>query len=509
MQAHGIGFWLTKRKRLTPNKEALVDGHRRITYGELNSRVNRLSHGLQALGLNHGDRCAILAYNCLEYVELIFASAKLGILLVPLNWRLSPVELAFNLTDSGAETLFFDDEFAETVTILRGKTPIKRQIVLGDKATPGVEFYDALQASETDHEPEADRTVDLDTPHIIMYTAGTTGRPKGAVLGQGAGFYNALNLQVDMNFTPNDRNLSVLPMFHIGGIGLFTLPVLYTGGTVVIQRAFDPAITLKLLETEHITLFFGVAAIFLFLIQHPDFKPEAFLSTRVVMSGGAPLPVSLVKQYHEAGIVLQQGFGMSEAAPSVSTLSKDLALEKAGSIGRTLFHLEADIVDNHMNPMPMGEVGELIIRGPNLMQGYWNRPEATAEAFAGGWFHTGDLARMDPDGDLYIVDRKKDMFISGGENVYPAEVENAIFELPQVAETAVIGLKDEKWGEIGCAVVSLKPTETLSEQEIINFLKERLARYKVPKSVVFLDQLPRNAAGKVLKNNLREQYSKK
>ena len=507
MQAHGIGFWLTKRKRLTPDKEALVDDHRRITYGELNSRVNRLSRGLQALSLKHGDRCAILAYNCMEYVELIFASAKLGIILVPLNWRLSPVELAYNLTDSGAETLFFDNEFAETVTSLMGKSPIKRQIVLGGKAAPGVESYDALQTSETDHEPEADRTVDLDTPHIIMYTAGTTGRPKGAVLGQGASFYNALNLQADMNFTPKDRNLSVLPMFHIGGIGLFTLPMLYTGGTVVIQRAFDPAITLKLLETEHITLFFGVAAIFLFLIQHPDFKPEVFLNTRVVMSGGAPLPVSLVKRYHEAGIVLQQGFGMSEAAPSISTLSKDLALKKAGSIGRALFHVEADIVDTHMNPVPLGEVGELIIRGPNLMQGYWSRPEATAEVFAGGWFHTGDLARMDSDGDLYIVDRKKDMFISGGENIYPAEVENAIFELPQVAETAVIGLKDERWGEIGCAVVSLKPAETLSEQEIINFLKERLARYKVPKSVVFLDQLPRNAAGKVPKNKLREQYS--
>jgi fatty-acyl-CoA synthase len=503
----GIGFWLTKRAFLGGDKEALVDGERRLSYRELNRRVNRLARSLQVLGLTHGDRCAILAYNCLEYVEVIFAAAKLGLILVPLNWRLSPAELAFNLSDSGTDTLFFDSEFAEVVEQLKEQTSIKQMIVLGNKATPKADAYEDLLARQSDDEPKTDQPVGLDTAHIIMYTAGTTGRPKGAILSQGAGFWNATNLTLDMNFTQNDRNLSVLPMFHIGGIGLFTLPVLYTGGTVVIQRIFDPQETLKLLRSENITLFFGVAAIFLFLIQHPDFNAKAFENVRVVMSGGAPLPVSLVQQYHDAGIVLQQGFGMSEAAPSISTLGKDLALKKAGSIGRALFHVETRVVDDNLNDMPVGEVGELIIRGPNLMQGYWNRPEATNEAFAGGWFHTGDFAWMDEDGDLYIVDRKKDMFISGGENVYPAEVENAIFELPQVAETAVIGIKDEKWGEVGLAVVCLKPGEQLSEEDIITFLKERLAKYKVPKRVVFMEQLPRNAAGKVLKKNLREKYS--
>jgi fatty-acyl-CoA synthase len=224
------------------------------------------------------------------------------------------------------------------------------------------------------------------------------------------------------------------------------------------------------------------------------------------MSGGAPLPVSLVRQYHEARIVLQQGFGMSEAAPSISTLPKDLALKKAGSIGRALFHVEARVVDEKMKNVPPNGVGELVIRGPNVMKEYWNRPDATKEAFSGGWFHSGDMARMDEEGDLYIVDRKKDMFISGGENVYPAEVENAIFELPQVAEAAVVGVRDERWGEAGRAIVALKPGTTLSETEVLDFLKGRLAKYKVPKSVVFVDQLPRNAAGKVLKNILREKY---
>ncbi len=503
----GIGFWLTKRAFLRGDKEALMDGERRLTYRELNIRVNRLARSLQSLDLAHGDRCAILAYNCLEYVEVIFATAKLGLTLVPLNWRLSPPELAFNLSDSGADTLFFDAEFAEVVAQLQKQTAIKRTIVLGSAASLESNAYEDLLARQSEDEPIADQPVGLDTAHIIMYTAGTTGRPKGAVLSQGASFWNAINLTLDMNFTPDDRNLSVLPMFHIGGIGLFTLPVLYMGGTVVIQRTFEPAETLRLLKEENITLFFGVAAVFLFLIQHSDFSAEAFANVRVVMSGGAPLPESLVRQYHEAGIVLQQGFGMSEAAPSIATLSKNLALKKAGSIGRALFHVEARVVDTDMNDVPAGVEGELVIRGPNLMQGYWNRPEATDEAFEGGWFHTGDIARMDPDGDLYIVDRKKDMFISGGENVYPAEVENAIFELPQVAETAVIGLKDQKWGEVGLAVVALKPGEQLNAEGVIEFLKERLAKYKVPKQVIFVDQLPRNAAGKVLKNILREEYS--
>jgi fatty-acyl-CoA synthase len=341
-----------------------------------------------------------------------------------------------------------------------------------------------------------------------MYTAGTTGRPKGAVLSQGASFFNAINLTVDMNFSAADRNLSVLPMFHIGGIGLFTLPMLYVGGTVVIQKVFDPAVTLQLLRQEKITLFFGVAAIFLFLIQHADFDRAAFENARVVMSGGAPLPVNLVHQYLAAGIVLQQGFGMSEAAPSIATLARELAVEKAGAIGRPLLHVEARIVDDAMRELGPGEVGELVIRGPNLMQGYWNRPEATEEAFAGGWFHTGDLARRDADGDFFIVDRKKDMIISGGENIYPAEVENAIYEMPQVAEAAVIGIPDSTWGEVGCAVVVLKPEKELTAEAVAAFLKERLARYKVPRRVVFMEQLPRNAAGKVLKNALRQTYSK-
>ncbi len=503
----GIGSWLTKREVLTPDKEALVDGRRRLSYIQLNRRVNRLARVLQDFGLKNGDRLSVLSYNCLEFVEVIMAAAKLGLILVPLNWRLTPAELAFILNDSQTETILFDPELAGLTKDVMEKVPIKQSVVFGSEEMPDSRAYDLLLAAQSEEEPELDVAPDLDTPHIIMYTAGTTGQPKGAVLSQGASFWNAVNLTLAMDFTSKDRDLAVLPMFHIGGIGLFTLPMLYIGGAVIIQPTFEPGETLKLLRDENVSLFFGVAAIFLFLIQHPDFKPQAFENVRMVMSGGAPLPVSLVEQYHKTGIVLQQGFGMSEAGPGIATLSKELALKKAGSIGKALFHLEARVVNDAMMDVPPGDVGELVMRGPNVMQGYWNRPEATEEAFSGGWFHTGDLARMDGDGDLYIVERKKDMFISGGENVYPAEVENAIYELEQIAEAAVIGVKDEKWGEVGLAVAVLKPGETLTGEEILTFLKGRLAKYKTPKSVVFLDQLPRNAAGKVLKSILREEHS--
>ncbi len=504
----GIGSWLTKRAVLTPDKEAVVDGERRFTYRELNGRVNRLSKVLQGLGLRGGDRLSILSVNCVEYVETIMAAAKLGVMLVPLNWRLTSTELAFILKDSGAKGLLFHPDLTDAAKSLKAESGIQETLVFGAEEMDGASACDPLLDAQTDSEPNPDTPPDLDTPHIIMYTAGTTGQPKGAVLTQGASFWNAVNLTVAMGFSADDRNLAVLPMFHIGGIGLFTLPMLYMGGTVIIQQTFEPAQTLELLETEGITLFFGVAAIFLFLIQHPGFKRSAFEKVRVVMSGGAPLPVSLVQQYFDQGITLQQGFGMSEAAPSIATLEKKLALQKAGSIGKALMHVQARVVDDGMKDVPTDQVGELVIQGPNLLKEYWNRPEATAEAFAGGWFHTGDLARMDRDGDLYIVERKKDMFISGGENVYPAEVEDAIYQLPQISEAAVIGIKDEKWGEVGRAVVVLKEGENLSQEQVINHLKGRLAKYKIPKGVVFRDALPRNAAGKVLKNVLRKTYDR-
>ena len=279
MQAPGIGSWLVKRKLLTPEKEAVVDGERRLSYSELNQRVNRLANALLGLGLGNGDRIAILSYNRLEFVEGIMAAAKLGLVLVPLNWGLTAAELAFILNDSGAETLLLDTGLFKLAEYVRSQTPLKRFIAFGEKDMARARAYEALIADQPESEPEIDSVPDLDSPHIIMYTAGTTGQPKGAILSQGASFWNVLNLNLPMDFTSKDRNLVVLPMFHIGGIGLFTLPMLYDGGTVVIQRTFDPVQTLTLLKQENITLFFGAPAIFLALIQHPDFDAAAFNHT--------------------------------------------------------------------------------------------------------------------------------------------------------------------------------------------------------------------------------------
>jgi fatty-acyl-CoA synthase len=505
MQPEGIGSWLKYREIETPDKEALVIDGKRFNYKQLNQRVNQLSWAMQSQGVKHGDRVAVLAYNGNEFAEIIMALAKLGAILVPLNWRLTPVELAYIVSDSGAKVLFYDASFETTAEELKNKAGIEKLIsVSGMGSVAGSLNYDELIVEKPVTEPQPDAPVGFDTPHIIMYTAGTTGKPKGAILTQGASFWNAVNIVASMNVTNADRNLNVLPMFHIGGIGLFTLPVFYMGGTVILTRTFDPSKALELIKKEKISIFMGVPAIYLFLANQPDFK--CMKDVRVIMSGGAPLPVSLVKLYHEKGLRLCQGFGMSEAGPSITVLDLDMYLKKAGSIGRRLMHLETRVVDEDMNDVPPDAIGELIMRGPNVMIGYWNRPEATEEAFRGGWFHSGDLARREADGSLYIVDRSKDMYISGGENVYPAEVENAIYEIPEIGEAAVIGIPDNKWGEVGKAIVTVKPGKKLTEEQIINFLKGRLAKFKVPASVAFIDLLPRNAMGKVLKNTLREKY---
>lgn len=504
MELAGIGSWLTKRELTTPDKEAVIDGTQRITYKTLNRRVNRLSFGMHSLGLQYGDRVCILSYNRLEFIEIIMACAKTGLILVPLNWRLTPDELLFAINDSGATALFFDPDL--NLLAQKVKNSFKHCICFGTGSPSGIVSYERLLEAQDETEPLFEKQVSLSSAHIIMYTAGTTGKPKGAVLLQTAGFFNALNLNIALDFSENDRNLVTLPMFHIGGIGLFTLPMLYKGGTVVIQKTFDPIVSLSLFEKEKITLFFGVPAMFLSMIQHPEFDPEKFSTSRIVMCGGAPLPVSLVNQYNDRGILLTQGFGMSEAGPSISTLHRENAIKKAGSVGRPVFHMDAKIVDDDLKRLAPGQVGELLIKGPNLFREYWNRPDATRESFTGDWFRTGDLAYMDMDMDLYIVERKKDMFISGGENVYPAEVENILYEIPDIVETAVIGIKDEKWGETGLAVVVLKPDTKISEADILLYLGKKLAKYKIPKKIVFQNQLPRNAAGKVLKKELKKQF---
>ncbi|MCF8033125.1 MAG: long-chain fatty acid--CoA ligase [Desulfarculaceae bacterium] len=500
----GIGQWLTRRAVLCPQREAVVDGSRRLTYAQLNQRTNQLARALQARGLVRGDRVAMLALNCHQWLEAVMATAKLGLVLVPLNWRLAPAELRYQLADSQTRHLIHEPGLSDLAAQVGAGGSLEHQWVLGSEAQGSAEPYEEALAAQSDQEPVLDYTVDLTCPHLIVYTSGTTGKPKGAMLSQANSQWNALNQHVDLEFTRADRELVVLPMFHIGGIGLFTLALLYVGASVVVQRAFDPAQIMRRLVREKITIFFGVPAMFLLMIQSPEFDPAAFEKVRMVFCGGAPLPPALIDQYQELGITLQQGYGMSEASPSTTVLRREDARAKKGSVGRPHFHIELRVAGQDGQELPQGEVGEVLLKGPNIMQGYWNRPEANREVFAGGWFHTGDMGRLDPEGFLYIVDRRKDMYISGGENVYPAEVEHAIFELDQVAEAAVVGVSDPRWGETGKAFVVPKPGARLEPDQVTKHLAGRLARFKQPREVVLVQALPRTASGKVIKSRLRD-----
>jgi fatty-acyl-CoA synthase len=550
----GIGNWLVARERLSGSKVALVEGEHRLTYRELNRRVNRLSHVLtRGLGVGRGDRVAILALNCIPYMELFFAAAKAGAVLVPLNVRLTPPEWAYQLANSGALALFAGPELLDSALQLtdagspawagtegsRLRHFVRLERAPAASGAPGTpphgagtppdgagtppdgagtpphgagtpppwRDYEELLAAASDENPSA--ATSLEDRHVIMYTSGTTGRPKGAVLTQGNHFWNALNIGTAVDLISSDVTLNALPMFHIGGIGLYTVPTLHAGGTAVIMRKFEPSAAFRLIRKHRVTHMFGVPAIWLFLQQDPGFESADLSSLRTVLSGGAPLPVSLIEAYWERKrLKLRQGMGLTETAPTLFVLDAEHALTKRGSVGKPVLHTEAQVWNDEDRPLPPGEVGEMVCRGPNLFKEYWQMPEATSEAFRGGWFHSGDLARTDEDGFFYIVDRKKEMIISGGENIYPAEVEDLLFRLEQVAEVAVIGRQDARWGEVPLAVVALKPGRSLTLEELQAFCFSRLARYKTPKHLVLVDALPRNAAGKVQKTVLRDRYGK-
>ena len=501
--------WIERHAERTPEKTALFDAHsgRQFTYAEFNERANRLASFLHCeIGLNRGARVSILAQNSSDYYEVLFGCGKIGAILNTLNWRLAVPELEYILNDCTPRLLLYEPDFTETVDALREKIGCETFVVMGDTASPDQWTYESALASGN---PEG-----VDSPQLtyddiwaIIYTSGTTGRPKGAQVTYGNFFYNAVGMGQAIDLHSQDVNLNVLPTFHIGGLGLYAGPTFHAGGTVVVQRTFDPANLLQLIQDWKVTVLLLVPSIYLMLAQYPDFDKYDLSSVRSWGSGGSALPPSLVNQFADKGIIIQQGFGMTETGPTVFLIDVDHAVSKAGSVGKPVLHTDVCIMDRELNPLGPEEVGELCIRGGNVTSGYWNSPEATTEALVDGWLHSGDAAKYDTDGFYYIVDRWKDMFISGGENVYPAEVENVIYHHPAVAEVAVIGVPHPKWQEVGKAIIVLKADHTLAEQEVIDFCQGKLARYKIPKSVDFIDELPRTAAGKVLKRELRKMFS--
>ena len=485
--------WIGHHADLSPDTVALVDDGRdlTLTYADLEEQSRRLADWLAGNGVDAGDRVAFLAGNTTDVFEALFACAKLNAILVPLNWRLAVPELDFIIKDCRPQVLIYEDSYAAAAGAL--DTPVGLQ--LGDE-------YESAKAAGDPQRVGPVRATH-DDPWAILYTSGTTGHPKGAICTHGMFFWNAINIGHAVGLTAKSTNLNVLPTFHSGGLNLYTTPCLHIGARSINLREFDPARVLELLVSGEISHFFGVPAIYQFLAEYPGWETADLSQVQSWACGGAPMPVALLQRYADRGVVIRQGMGLTETSPTVFLTDEAHAISKVGSVGKPALHTEIRVVDEQGGDVGIDEIGELWVRGPNVTPGYWERPEANQDSFTDGWLHTGDAARVDADGYVYIVDRWKDMYISGGENVYPAEVEQVLFHHPNVLDVAVIGVPDERWGEVGMAVV-VPRTEEFDESELLGFCEGKLARYKIPKLVRTVDELPRNAAGKVLKRELRK-----
>jgi fatty-acyl-CoA synthase len=497
--------WIAHHSRRSPGKTAVIDlaSERHLTYSQFDARISRLAgHLRDELGVSRGDRVAVLAQNTTDTLEVQFACGRLGAVFLPLNTRLTVPELQFIVGDASPKVMIYDTDLAETALSVAKLCGVAATLLLG----PGGSYEAGVAASKPLDRIEQ---VTLDDISTIMYTSGTTGHPKGAVITHGMTFWNCVNLGGPACIGPSSVLLTVLPLFHTGGLNCYTNPVLHAGGTVLIMRAFDPALALQLIgdPAQGINVFFGVPAIYQFMAQHPAFATTDLSRLIIGGVGGAPMPVPLLKVWEARGVALQQGYGMTETSPAVLVLDREDAARKAGSAGKPVLHTEVRIVRPDGSDADVGELGELWVRGPNVTPGYWNRPEANKSSFTDGWLHTGDATRIDEDGFYYIVDRWKDMYISGGENVYPAEVENVLHQLSAIAEAAVIGIPDPQWGEVGMAIVAVKPGERLSEADVFAHCSANLARFKCPRQIRFVDALPRNATGKIHKPTLRKDFS--
>jgi fatty-acyl-CoA synthase len=467
-----LGRWLADRARMTPDRVAIDYRDREVDYRELDEAANRLASSFAERGLRRGDRVATLTGNTPEHVAVFFACARLGLILAPLSWRLTAPELAYQLADSEPALFLVEPEYSE---LADGTHETFEPLVI---PAGGGALLDEAED---------------DDPLLLVYTSGTTGKPKGALLTHANCFWTNVGFDVATGISGDDVVLQVLPQFHCGGWNVQALLSWWKGARVVLERAFDPDRCLELIERKRVTTTMGVPANYLFMSQSPRFADADLSSLRRAVVGGAPMPVALLETWRERGVEIVQGYGLTEAAPNVLCLPPEDAVRKAGYAGKPYPQVEVALSDER----------ELLVRGPNVFAGYWRNPEATAETIVDGWLRTGDLAERDDEGYYRISGRLKEMYISGGENVYPAEVEDALLSLDGVADAAVLGVPDERWGEVGVAFVVLEAGVSLSADDLLESCRARLARFKVPASVHFLDQLPRSGMNKVLKDELR------
>jgi fatty-acyl-CoA synthase len=494
------GDLLSKRAELTPEREALLElaSGRRFTYAALNERANRTANWLRDCGLGAGDRVALLAHNSVVYVDLLYACGKIGAVFVPLNWRLATAEWHYILSTCRPHCLIYEAEFEERLPAVDGRIPT--QLV-------SLSQYEAAVAQRPSTEPDRPATLSQYAPYCILYTSGTTGRPKGAVISHRQVLWNAINTVISWELSAADVSPIFTPMFHAGGLFVFLTPLFYAGGRVIIARQFEAEAALDVIEREGCTVVLGVPTLFQMWLQTAVLAQTDFSRLRWFISGGAPCPPALIDAWHRAtGTTLRQGYGLTEVGPNCFCMSNEEAVSRPGSVGKPIFHSRLRLVDAAGHNVPPGATGELIISGPHVCAGYLDNAEATAAALRDGWFYTGDMARQDEDGYFYIVGRFKDMLISGGENVYAAEVEAVFLQHPAVADCALIGRPDEKWGEVGLMVTVLAPGQTATAAELQAFCRQRLAAYKAPKEVIFVERLPYSPYGKVMKSELRQAF---
>jgi fatty-acyl-CoA synthase len=497
--------WISKWAIYYPDKIAIKEYEtgRNLSYKQLNNVANYLSnYFLNELKLKTGDRVVILAENSLEHIVLFSVAQKTGLILVPLNYRLAPRELDYQLNDSEPQLIITEKKYLENVSGLKSFQIISNKLNL--------DVLIDIVENEKDKNHFFDSIEDFDENHsvFILYTSGTTGLPKGALYTHKMLFWNSINTALRLDITSNDRSISCTPMFHTGGWNVIPTPFLHHGAYVCLMKKFDPAIVLKLLEEEKATMFMAVPTMLSMMAQSPDFDKVDLSSVKYFIIGGEPMPLPLIEIWHKKGVPIRQGYGLTEVGPSVTSLHQDDAVRKMGSIGKINFYLKYKIVDDNGNEVKQGEVGEFILKGPSVTPGYWRNPTATSESLKNGWFYTGDLVREDEEGFLYVVDRKKNMFISGGENVYPAEIEKFLYTHPLIQEVAVIGVPDEKWGEVGKAYIKLKEGASISPDELKKYCEGNLARYKIPKYFEIIEEIPKSETGKINKKALLQIHLK-
>ena len=506
---------IARNARKFPDREALIYGDTRLTYKQFNARINQLAHALLDLGIIKGSKVAILAFNCNQFMEAYFALAKIGGVAVPLNFRLHGEELKYILNHSEAEAFIMGEAFTEMVSGIQKDLPkVKNYVSITDKPVEGMLHYETWIAKYTDDEPLI--LVEEDDPVFIMYTAGTTGRPKGAVLTHKNEVVMCMLESMFVASEPgmpditNATAFAAPPVFHLAAFAFCQISF-FLGATMVLPvEVFNPEYIMQTIEKEKINAILLIPAMAFFLLQLPDLEKYDTSSLQLWVTGAAILPTETRKQIikHFPNVKIFDMFGQTEMSPVVSGLVPSEYEGRETSVGRALPFIEIRVVDDKDNDVPVGEIGEAIYRGPTVMKEYYKDPEVTAEAMRGGWFHSTDLVRQDEEGFFYIVDRKKDMIVSGGENIYPAEIEEVLFSHPKILECAVIGVHDEEWGESVKAIVVCKQGESMTGEEVVEYCKQHLASYKKPKSVDFMDALPRNPAGKVLKTVLRDKYGK-